>query len=78
MGTIEWTFKTWLQNFIGVDLPIGDLAKDICGDAEFPDSDAGEIFEYVGRKCRSDYVVMDTLATVWAFYSSSARTHLPL
>lgn len=30
------TFKKWLINFKDIDFPIGDLAKDIGSDKEFP------------------------------------------
>lgn len=32
------TYKEWLLKFIGVDLPIGDIAVDVAADDNFPDT----------------------------------------
>lgn len=33
------TFKSWIAEFKGVDLPIGDYANDIARDKNFPDTE---------------------------------------
>ena len=36
------TFKEWIKQFDSEDSPRGDLAKDICKDESFPDTDEYE------------------------------------
>lgn len=68
---IPWTFKTWILKFIEVDLPIGDLARDISNDNDFPDSESfSEMFEYLQR-IHASGDAMDAFVTVWNFYLSS-------
>ena len=68
MHEIPWTFKTWVSKFIAVDLPIGDLARDIASDPNFPDDDdLPEIFDYLLKK-KADYVILNTFTSVWNFY----------
>lgn len=72
MHEVPWDFKTWIVNFKDVDLPIGDLARDISSDADFPDSDDYyETLDYIARKSRYDHVVIDTFRVVWDFYKTS-------
>lgn len=67
----KWTFKTWLANFKEVDLPIGDLAKDILGDEEFPDDDYfGDILDHLQSR-RACPEAIETFSTVWNFYLAS-------
>ncbi len=71
MYEIPWTFKSWIANFKGVDLPIGDLAKDILEDPDFPeDDDFGEIFDHLRSK-RVHYTVLNIFLDVWQFYRAS-------
>lgn len=74
MDYIPWTFKTWIKHFNGVDLPIGDLAEDICSDKHFPEDadDFDEIYDYLRDKTTS-YEVLDTFLIVWHFYRSSTN-----
>ena len=66
---IDWTFKSWIENFKDVDLPIGDLAKDILADDDFPEDDTFyDILEYIARKSHYDHVIIDTFRTAWNFY----------
>lgn len=66
---IPWTFKTWIANFQGVDLPIGDLASDIAKDPDFPDDDDdfSEIYDHLQSK-RSCRQALNTFVIVWNFY----------
>ncbi|WHX50523.1 YozE family protein [Paenibacillus woosongensis] len=69
--TIPWTFKNWIANFNGVDLPIGDLAQDISRDPNFPDSeDREELRSYLSSKAKH-HAVIETFETVWDFYQAS-------
>lgn len=71
---VPWTFKSWLSRFESVDLPIGDLAKDVANDADFPeDDDFSEIAAHVLRHRASDGVVLSVLAEAWSYYLSSTR-----
>ncbi|KEF40462.1 hypothetical protein M670_00488 [Schinkia azotoformans MEV2011] len=82
--SIPWTYKTWIANFKGVDLPIGDLAKSIEKDPYFPKVDSfgtllehisdddflAIVHEHVSPKVRKSQII-ETFCTVWAFYLSS-------
>ena len=62
---IPWTFKTWIANFKGVDLPIGDYAYDIGRDENFPDTEDYQVIE--------DYLVchhadLEMFKAIWEFY----------
>ncbi|MDX1806555.1 MAG: YozE family protein [Paenisporosarcina sp.] len=49
------TYKEWLLKFIGVDLPIGDIAADVAADDKFPNTkDYESIFEYLDSNSSSD------------------------
>lgn len=65
---IPWTFKTWIENFKSVDLPIGDLARDIFTDEDFPEDDNfSEIYDHLIRK-HARGVVIDTFVAAWNYY----------
>lgn len=75
---IPWTFKTWIANFRGVDLPIGDLADDILRDDEFPEEDYfGEILEHISIKCRYDSDIIETFVLAWNYYLASKDSSCP-
>lgn len=66
-----WTFRTWIANFETVDLPIGDLARDISTDSDFPDDDDFElIYDHLRHKSAS-HAALETFVLVWNFYISS-------
>ncbi len=68
--TNSWTFKSWIKNFCKVDLPIGDFARDITQDPDFPTDDyITEILEYLNAKLSEDQM-LEFLA-IWNFYISS-------
>ncbi|ENH96685.1 hypothetical protein J416_09314 [Gracilibacillus halophilus YIM-C55.5] len=68
---IPWTFKTWIANFKGVNLPIGDLADDIMSDPDFPEVDSfNAIHDYLYEKA-SHPNVMETFILAWNFYQAS-------
>lgn len=65
------TFKTWILEFINVNLPIGDLARDINSDVNFPNvSDKDVIANYLQNigACRE---ALETFEHSWEFYSRS-------
>lgn len=71
---IPWTFKTWIANFKGVDLPIGDLAEDIARDSSFPDEDYfGEIIDHLRSKAWNNPDVLEAFTHAWSFYQASTR-----
>lgn len=68
---IPWTFQTWIENFRDVDLPIGDLARDIAEDPEFPIEDSFAIIhEYICGKAKHPSII-ETFVLVWNFYQVS-------
>lgn len=76
---IPWTFKTWIVNFVSVDLPIGDLAQDIASDKDFPEEDDyGEICEHISTKCKRDSAILETFALAWGYYVASTAPSGPL
>jgi uncharacterized protein YozE (UPF0346 family) len=58
------TFKEWLGYFKEVDLPIGDLARDVYNDDNFPDSNDPDVLH--------DYllstVAIDTFEDAFCYY----------
>lgn len=66
------TFKKWISYFEEVDLPIGDLAKDISNDPSFPDSVVyEEMSDYLMSK-GADSEVLDLFRHVFDFFLASA------
>lgn len=67
---IPWDFKTWISLFANVDLPIGDLAADICNDKDFPEGeDYFEILEYLsGKAGHNRQEIISLFRKVWDFY----------
>lgn len=68
---IPWTFKTWIVRFKGVDLPIGDLAKDIVSDEDFPNEDYfSDIYDHLRSK-HANSICLETFVAAWNYYLSS-------
>ncbi|WNX84394.1 YozE family protein [Agathobaculum sp. NTUH-O15-33] len=75
---VPWTFKTWILNFRGVDLPIGDLANDISKDPDFPEEDYfDEILSHVSQKSHNDSDVVETFVLAWSYYLASKDNSRP-
>jgi hypothetical protein len=73
-----WTFKTWILNFKGVDLPIGDLADDIARDPDFPEEDYfGEILDHISAKSHENSVIQETFVLAWSYYLASKDDSRP-
>ncbi len=72
MNQIPWTFKTWIANFESVDLPIGDLARDVARSEGFPEEDYfGELLDFIGVKCGYNSPVIETFVLAWGYYLAS-------
>lgn len=68
---IPWTFKSWIAEFKNVDLPIGDFAKDVVSDDDFPDVESFiDIFEYLQDK-KASLKALDAFVNIWTFYTLS-------
>lgn len=64
-------FKTWVDHFKDVDRPIGDLAKDINRDVNFPDAnDRKTIRDYLEKKLTftSRPNVLEAFDNAWSYY----------
>lgn len=65
---VPWNFKTWISNFEAVDLPIGDLARDINKDPDFPRDDFfGDILTHLQDQ-RASSEAVETFCEVWNYY----------
>ena len=71
-ASIPWTFKNWIACFEKVDLPIGDLARDVAGDDDFPDDNVFEILDHLFSKGACDEA-RETLLDAWNFYKASTH-----
>lgn len=66
------SFKDWILKFIEVDLPIGDLARDVLRTSDFPgDNNFTDIHEHFYTKSHYDPEIMKLFIAVWNFYSVS-------
>ncbi|MBU2703601.1 uncharacterized protein YozE (UPF0346 family) [Sporomusaceae bacterium BoRhaA] len=64
-------FNIWISYFQDVDLPIGDLARDIRDDENFPDTnDYKKLLNYIKNRSENDTVI-DVFKSVWKYYSES-------
>lgn len=67
------TFKTWCNQFITEESPIGDLARDNSVDHTFPDSYSyKEIKEYLINQHASDLCIL-SFRKAWKLYKSTMR-----
>lgn len=74
---IPWTFESWISRFENVDLPIGDLAKDIASDENFPTLGNFEtIYEYISLVSKN-VVIIETFCLAWNFFIASTREYNP-
>ncbi|MBT2600913.1 MULTISPECIES: YozE family protein [unclassified Oceanobacillus] len=62
------TFKNWIIKFKDVNLPIGDLAKDIDSDKHFPDTkDHDTMLEYLEKR-NAYHLAIETFERSYRFY----------
>ncbi|EGO8141391.1 hypothetical protein E5K23_002278 [Enterococcus faecalis] len=64
------TFKKWLKTFESVDHPIGDLARDVLSDKDFPNkiNSVKDITEYLSSK-RASTAAISTAENAYLYYS---------
>lgn len=68
------TFKEWIIKFVGVNLPIGDIAADIAEDKDFPNvKDYQTIIEYLERHNSSDSFIRVFEYSFKMFYESTQK-----
>ena len=68
------TFKEWIIKFVGVDLPIGDIAADIAEDKDFPNvKDYQTIIDYLERTNSSDSFIRVFEYSFKMFYDSTQK-----
>ena len=64
-------FIEWLREFKNVDRPIGDLAKDVLSDSNFPKSNNyNELHDYLLYKARVEHAVLEVFKAVWKAYKT--------
>ncbi|MBG9786913.1 hypothetical protein ABD74_04530 [Brevibacillus laterosporus] len=62
------TFKEWLAHFEFVDRPIGDLAKDVKKNDNFPETnDYNELLNYIESSAKHRNVI-ETFENAWSYY----------
>jgi len=68
------TYKEWLLKFVGVDLPIGDIAADVAADDEFPNTkDHESILEYLESNSSSASFMRVFEYSFKMFYESTQK-----
>lgn len=68
------TFKTWCNQFIKEDSPIGDLARDNSVDPTFPDSSSyNEIFDYLAYYQRASDLCLKVFDEAWELYKKEVN-----
>lgn len=69
-------FKEWIAHFKNIDLPIGDLAKDIYESKDFPEDDnLIDILNYLLSKKASEEAIQ-TFIQAWEYYLASTSLTL--
>lgn len=67
---IELTFKNWLLRFSEVNLPIGDLAREVKDDKSFPIQNSHKaILNYLENQHAGDPAIV-TFENAWSYYSA--------
>lgn len=64
------TFNEWIRGFIDFEAPIGDLAREIKNDKEFPEDSFNflEILDYLREERRVDEIVIGAFLNAWYLY----------
>lgn len=63
------TFNQFTKQSVIQDTPVGDLAKDILRDSDFPKTKSDtEIYSYLKSKTASDPIVKEALDAFWSEY----------
>ncbi len=65
-------FKIWISYFQDVELPIGDLARYMRDDENFPDTnDYKKLLNYL-KSCAENDTIINVFKSVWKYYSESS------
>ena len=76
MSVIDPTFKEWIRAFVETDTNLGDLAKDILKDPNFPNSsDKDTLVSYLHR-CHADPRAVRTLSAAVDLYEAADGAHI--
>lgn len=68
------TFKQWLLKFIEVDLPIGDAAREINQDPNFPETKSYDvIFNYLENEARASDGWIRTYKDAFKFFKETTQ-----
>lgn len=69
------TFVKWLLSHKGDNSPLGDLARDVSSDANFPNTQAlGEMLEYLEDNGACDGAIK-ALKTAWMTYTAEQKAN---
>lgn len=68
-------FTDWLSRHIKRDSPLGDLARDVSGDKEFPVTNCKEDIETHLHRKHACHEAIDTFKTAWASYQAYQKKH---
>lgn len=64
------TFKTWIQQYINEESPIGDLARDNKLDPKFPDSNSYDtLYSYLLSQ-NASYLCLQSFEKAWKLYKN--------
>lgn len=67
------TFKTFIKRFEEDESPIGDLARDILEDSQFPSRATTFAYIYDYLRCKRNEKVIDTFVEAWEIYRKVVR-----
>lgn len=63
------TFKEWVLKFVEVDLPIGDIARDLAQDPKFPRTMIYlEMLNYLEEEANASDLVIDNIEKAYYYY----------
>lgn len=69
------TFTDWLSRHVKRDSPLGDLARDVSNDREFPTSNSKEDIESHLRRNNACCEAIDTFSRAWTSYQAYQKKH---
>lgn len=69
------TFVDWLSRHVKRDSPLGDLARDVSHDKEFPTSNSKEDIESHLRRKNACHEAINTFRRAWSSYQTYQKNH---
>ena len=78
MSQYDPSFKEWLTKFKNVDANLGDLARDVLRDCDFPDGSNKDVLLSYIRRRTSSLVVHRTLCAALDLYHAADSNPLDL